>query len=376
MKKLFIPLMFMFAFGFGRAVYCFDFSDVKLTPKVSVSQKYDDNITFASDNKKSDFITTIALGLGLDYQTKLQSLSLSGKLDVNQQLFMKENEFNNLSQSFTLNYTKEFSPYTRISFTNSFDHKEEPRSFEDEFGRTDGRYSYCLNTAGFTLTKDFSKQLTCRLNYSNQIYKVNRADLSDSYLNKIGVSADYYLSSATILLSSYDFSYREFDPGDSSYTNSLSGGVRRYLTPKLYVDGRVGVDSISGYNDKTFTESFFSSSLTGDLDEVTQAKLSFLRQSSTNAYTQDVFNNWRFSGSFNRQLSNKVKFLLTAFYGKGKYDSSSVEDTNLGISAGLDYDLSENLTGFVRYGYSEKNSTNKTNEYKKNTISIGISRFF
>ena len=112
----------------------------------SVSTSYDDNVTFVKDDKKSDIVTNLTVGLDAKKEGKTYQFNMGG--NFTQHLFADESSFNKNSQDVIIDFQKEFFKYDRISVTNNFVNADEPRSFEDDFGRTSGRYSYYRNTFG------------------------------------------------------------------------------------------------------------------------------------------------------------------------------------------------------------------------------------
>ena len=161
-------IFFLFSADSGASV----FEGLTIRPRGELRQAYDDNITLANDNEKDDFVTTLLAGLDVGYEGKTQTLTLSG--DIKQQLYAREAGFNNLSEALRLNFNQEFSRYDRLRVTDSFTHADEPTSFEDDFGRTAGRYSYYRNTFNTEYTRDISRQISVQGHYGNESYNASR----------------------------------------------------------------------------------------------------------------------------------------------------------------------------------------------------------
>ena len=140
------------------------------------------------------------------------------------QIYANHSDFNDMSEDLTVDFGKEFSKLDRFSLKDKFSHTFEPRSLEDAFGRTSGRYSYYKNQFNLEYSRDIAQQFSFATRYTNQIDEVSREDLKDSGLNKIGFEADYWTSSDCTLFSSYDFSRRKFDPGQDSSTHRSAQG--------------------------------------------------------------------------------------------------------------------------------------------------------
>jgi len=372
--KIILPLSVIVLMHISGNAYCFDFRDIDMDIRAGLSETYDDNITSVHENEKEDFITNLSFGLGAKYEGKTRSLELAA--NIIQQLFANYDNFNNTSQDVTLSFRQELSKYDRISLKDVFTHTYEPRSFEDAFGRATGRYSYYRNKLNLAYTKDIAKQLSVTARYANEIDEISREDLSDSSLNKAGLEATYFPSSATILMFSYDFSERDFDPGDNATTHTIAGGLRHYLTSQLYFDGRAGLDLINSYDQQDYTKPLIQASLTNDIDENTRAGISFAREYYTNAYSEDLFDYWHASASLRKQLFKRLGCSLSAFYGEGEYIAAGLTDKLRGASIGFTYDLRKNLKGTLNYSYSNVDSTINTREYTRNSVLVGIKAEF
>src|SRR4030067_2243125 len=234
--------------------YSFPYKGLDIKIKGAVGEMYDDNITSAIDNgnKKEDFITNLTLGLGAKYEGKTNSLEFMG--NINHQIFTKHNNFDNTSGEFSLNLQSEFTEHERISLKNVYTHTYETGDFEGALGRTTGRYSFDRNIFNLNYIRDITKELSLNIRYANELNKFLREDLKDSSLNSIGFEVDYSPSPVTILSFSYKFIKREFKNGEDASTNTVSTGIRQYMTPRLYFDGNVGADLITSYDNKEYTK--------------------------------------------------------------------------------------------------------------------------
>jgi len=352
----------------AQALVFFDQFDFE--PQVSVTQGYDDNITSDEDNKMSDFYTDLKLGVNMTSQQRTHEIVFSGNLT--QQVFAKERDFNNLRQDYSFRFSKELSRYDRFSVSDTYTRAEDTDVFEDLFGRVNDRYVYDQNRFSLEYSRDFSKQLSFALNYQNEYYSPDRADLSESTLNAGGIKADYYCSSATIASFVYEVAQRAFDPGTSAVSHTVLAGIRQYLTSQVYLEGQAGVDFITNFNDDQITEPRFRLSLVNELDEKTQVGITFSKDFATNNYTEDVFDTWRLSVTLGRQLLERMTVFGSAFFGQGEYDSLKIKDDLLGVSLGLRYQISRDITASFGYSYSQTDSNDDTRDFDRNRVLVGV----
>jgi len=376
MKVLIAAIFILIGFGIfevqNALAYKIGSAEIKIRP--GVTETYDDNITYADTNAIKDYITNFLLGLDLIYEGKLNSLKISGNL--NYEGFNKHSTFNNLAEDVSATYMQELSKLDRFSLRETFVHAEEPRSFEDEFGRTSGRYSYYRNIVNAAYSRDINENLTLNANYTNQTDNYSLADLADAFYNLVGAGAEYVISSATILLLRGNYSVRKFKPGTDADTKSVTVGLRQYFTKQLYVEGRAGYDFIRSYDDTKYTRPTYEVSLTDEIDETSKLTATYNRDYSNNAYSQDIFNEWRASLAFTKQLFARLGMTISGFYGNGKYVATNIDDKLRGASAGFSYDVSDKIKLNLNYSYSETTSNISTREYKKNVIGFGIKVVF
>lgn len=357
-------------------VYAFIYKGLDIKVGGTVSEMYDDNITHtnSSDNKKDDFTTKLTLDLGVKYEGKTRTLDFTGS--INQHIFAKHHNFNNMSEKLELNFQNEFSKYDSIRLKNTFTHAYEQSNFDETFEEAEGRYGYYRNKFNLDYARDISKQFTVIARYTNEINELSRKDLKDSYLNTLGFEADYIYSANTVLFVSYDFSKRTYDNAKANSIHTVAAGIRRYITKQLYFDGTGGIDFITYFEDTKDTGEYIQGSLTDEIDENTAISLSFTKRNQTISYREDFFDSWRISGLFKRQLLERLDCSLSVFYGKGEYKSLNFTDRLRGANIVFSYNLRENLKGDLTYTYSDTDSTDKARGYTRNTMLLGLTTEF
>ena len=93
----------------------------------SVKMAYDDNITFSSTNKLSDFVTNLGAGLEIIQQSETHKYSL--KTDVTEEIFANHSNLDNTSEDLDLDLEQYLSKFDHIGFTDVLSHAYEPTSF-------------------------------------------------------------------------------------------------------------------------------------------------------------------------------------------------------------------------------------------------------
>ena len=341
--------------------------------QVSAAEMFDDNVTHSSAGRE-DLVTLLSLGVGARHDGRLGLFTVDG--DLRQRLYARNSNFNNVSGELNLEWQAEPTKYDRFSVGNRTLRAEEPTSFDDEFENRGGRFSFFRNRFNLNWTRDIAQALSVTGNYGNELYDVSRNDLRDSWLHTAGFLFDWTLGASTIARGGYDVAARSFDPGDSSTTQTVSAGARRYLTPRVYVDGMTGVSFISGFSGDATTRPNILLSLTHEVNERTRNTLSFKKSSSTTSSTQDIFTSWRITGEAHRDLTRRLGASGSMFYGQGSYSGLSIEDDLFGAEAGLGYQIRPDVTGRVSYRFVSVDSTGAARSYDKNAVLVSVDAQF
>ena len=336
----------------------------------SLRESFDDNITFIKENKKEDFITSAKVGIEAAYEGKTRGLKLSAS--ILQNTFLDYTGYNSLAEDFMADFINELSKYDRIFLSDTYSRAEEPRSFEDAFGSTAGRYSIQKNEFSFGYAREISSQYGLTARYSNAVNTYSGQDMADSYLNSLGLQFGYRESSEFSLSGTYDFTYRFFDPGSHAVTNSLGALARAYLTTRLYLDALTGVSFLTSYDKNNYVKPYLGIAVTDEFDENTRGTISLTKRYDTNAYSQDLFGYWRASCALTRKLTQRADTECSLFFGDGEYKSSDVRDKLFGINLGLNYDFKDNVRGGLSCGYSRVDSNQSSREYAKNLVSASL----
>lgn len=350
------------------SAYTYRGVDAKIS--ATAVEAYDDNVTYVKDNTKRDLVTNLTLGGDFGYETKNGIVRWAA--NMYNQIFGKYTEFNTISGDANASITTDITRRDRIVIGDVFSYTYEPRSFEQAFGITPGRYSYFRNRLEVGYTHNLTKQWDISGRYAYAIDLPSRSEISASYLNTGGVQADYTYSSSTLLSASYDFSFRIFSPGKDAATHTVAGGARQYLTKQFYLEGKAGFDAIRSYTHKLYVRPLISASATSEMNERTRAVCAFSKELYTNAYEQDLFDYWQLTGLVALEPLRKLAVSFMGFYGEGTYIVSDITANLFGATTRLVYEFSPTMQGIVSYSYSLADSNDRSREYNKNYVYTGV----
>lgn len=363
-----MTLCYFTGMGFLPSLVSAEWLDVDIQAKGGVL--FDDNVTFAKQSKKQDVITQLSLGLGAQHEGKIHQLDVQGTLT--QQLFASHHEFSNLSQELLMRWKAQVNPRDQFTLGNTLSHAEEPRSFEDEFGRTAGRYNYFRNRLNLEYTRTFTQQFLTRWNYDNERNVFSRSDLRDSWLHRALLETGYALNSASLLLGTYEVAYRTFDLGAHTYTQRVAPGLRQYIRPSVWVDVLAGVDILHDFDGDDPIKPRLSAVLNHEPDALTLTRALFDYGYSTTAFTESLFRSWRATLDFRRQLRKRLGCTLSGFYGRGAYVTRDIDETLGGAFTQLRYEVSEHVQGTLSYRFSIVDADEDSLDYVKNVVFLGI----
>ena len=365
-----LSFLFIPAAVFPRSAMAQDFQDIELKPQATVSATFDDNLHNSHENTKSDFITAVSAGLSLGYKDPLKSFSATAS--ATRQFFSRYSSLDNTSGDLGFSYARELSYYDRISLSEKFSTAYEAASFEEQFGRTLGRYRYYANEIIVEYIRDIAKQTQARAFYSNVIDAFSISGISDSYTNALGLQVDHDLSSQTTVLGAYELSRRSFKDGPDAMRSRVIAGLQQDLTKQLSMEATAGVDCLDSYRDDTLFKPYVSLRLANEFDSLTGAGVSFVRQYDLNPFAEDIFKEWRLSADFTRQPVKKFSYTASCFIGEGQYVASGLTDRLLGAGLECFYRLSEKVKLAASYQYSTVDSNQEDREYDKHKLSLGL----
>ncbi|MDD4939876.1 MAG: hypothetical protein PHI60_06950, partial [Candidatus Omnitrophica bacterium] len=241
-KSVFLAAaVFILSLGVKPA-YSYKVGDVDIRLKAIISEQYDDNVTYASSNEKDDFVNIAGFGLLAKGEGKMQQLDLGG--NVIWHTYNENENFNYTSENLFLNYRREYSKFDTVRLKDSFIHSEEPASFEDEFGRTTGRYTFIKNWFNSSYTKELTENFSSTFSYFNNAAAFSSSGPSDSFLNGTSIQGHYLLNAKNIINLIYRFESRSYDTGGHVRVNSYTGGIKHFLTERLYAHGSIGQDHV------------------------------------------------------------------------------------------------------------------------------------
>ncbi len=210
---------------------------IEVTPMVSVSETYDDNLDLENTNKKSDFITTVTPGADLSVQSEKTNLAL--RYFPSFVRYADYDQYNSTRHSAGLNLGQSLTEYLKFDLTDSYLKSEDP--LEDTLdlqGRRQTRNQYWVNTARASVAYRFGAENRATVGYGNEYRKNKEVTLDNSEIQTPFASLAYWFDVKNGAELNYTYTDAHFWtdgplPADDDYTGH-SAGLRyiRRFTPQ------------------------------------------------------------------------------------------------------------------------------------------------
>ena len=209
---------------------------IEVTPMISVSETYDDNIDLENTNKKSDFITTVSPGIVLAVTSQNTNLSLQYVPSF--EWYADYDEYNSTSHSAGLSLSQALTEYLSFDLIDSYLNTEDP--LEDTLdlqGLRRGRSRYWVNTAQASFRYRFGAENSVRAGYRNGYLKNDDVTLDNSETQTPFASLGYWFDVKNGAELNYEYTdahfWRDDDlPPADDYTGHSAGlrYIHRFTT--------------------------------------------------------------------------------------------------------------------------------------------------
>ena len=238
-------------------------AEIIVTPTCDLREEYNDNIFLGSSLRKSDFITTVAPGLGISRNTEGLKASLLGSLSW--YTYANDDGLGSLDYTYQGQAAYQLSPRDNIGLSGVYTETSRPDSINPATGLaySSGMRSYSLSANAGRILDEVSS-VTANYSYQSQEYDISPQSDSISHNVGLGYSRDlsYLLPmlkgtvSASYFRAIYSTSasdYYSFSIGASRNINekiawSLSAGGN-YTYSNFLTSGQPLQPSTSGSSD-------------------------------------------------------------------------------------------------------------------------------
>jgi hypothetical protein len=210
-----------------------------LTPTLTVTEEYNDNILLDNSNRRWDFITAFTPGLGLNWESAVHRLAAS--YSFTSEIYARTPEFNGAfnRQNFTLDSFYKIDPTLTVSLTDAFNYDNNTNSINPQ-GIATGRTRSWGNMVAPGVNWRLSDVWTARANASYAIQRYPDADLQDSDIYRVELGFDRRITSRLTGTVGYEFDYLDIEPNDLSTVHTPRLGFTYQVTQTITVSANGG----------------------------------------------------------------------------------------------------------------------------------------
>jgi hypothetical protein len=397
---------------------------VTLTPTITVTEEFTDNVNASSDNPQSDFITSVSPGLAWSAKHPRRELSFS--YNPSFAYYAETGTDFTIRQSAAMTALNHFDKHTIAEFSDTFSRTDDPFvSREIVFERTDdpaqpidtthrqNREPFYTNSALTTFRHGFGRDDSFFIRYLNSFLKNEDPTEEDSMQNAPSVGVTYWLTPNYGIETSAQYTRGDFSLGTSSFDQyQLNTRFIRRFTPNFDIflsgiqskmvfqgneenfqvfDATVGVDyhlsrstffSLStGYFFRVPDETSSQGGYVLRADMAREFSRGSVRISGGTGYRETFFGaeNLGFTEFYEGtlagaySLTRHLSALGQAGYTHNSYkDTAGREDDILTFEAGLTYLIRPWLTSSLRFTHHELESTQAGDSFDENRVSLSL----
>lgn len=246
---------------------------ITLTPTLTISEEYNDNIFLNNDNKQSDFITGFTPGLQLTFARG--NYEVTALYRFTSELYADHSELNQVlrRQDFFLSSAWRVTPRLTVSLADSFVSSTDTNIVTEE-GVSTGRTRSTSNTITPALSYQLTPLTTMRVTtgFTHQEFEANELRGSDIYRGDL--SFDHRITPLLTGTVGYTFQYFDIQREPDSLTHTLRVGATYRFTPTLTgavaagptVEIREGDTALRPFASASLTDRFKWGSISGQYD--------------------------------------------------------------------------------------------------------------
>jgi len=222
---------------------------IEVTPMITVSETYDDNIFLTKDNKVSDWITVVTPGISMGLVQEHTNLQV--RYAPSFYRYADRDDQDITAHSAGLTFGQDLAQGLRFNLTETYlksnDPLEDPQNIQ---GLRQTRNEYWTNVADASLSYIFGAENRVNAGYRYNIYENDQITLDDSEIQNPYASLTYWLDVRNGAEITYGYTDAEYTRDDNLFAESdytaHSAGIRylRRFTPNS--------TGYAGYNYATY----------------------------------------------------------------------------------------------------------------------------
>lgn len=213
---------------------------ITLSPSLTVSGEYDDNVLLSSTDRQSDFVTSVSPGLRLAIAEHPWTMTLAGSLRG--VYYASRPELNSSTDNRQGSLAIEFRPTPRFtaSLTDTVVRSLDPGEVDPETGITLGRFPSTRNTVTPVLSYQLTPLTHISLQYAYGILRSNSPLAVDSDTHEAGLSVRREFTPRTSGTLRYTFSRFQVEGSPAGDAHLPRVGLIHALSSTIRVSAEAG----------------------------------------------------------------------------------------------------------------------------------------
>ncbi len=334
----------------------------ELTPAITLTEEYDDNIYLAPENEESDYMTMASPSITLDMVSERGNLALNYSPTF--VWYNKQSDNDTVRHNGSLSFNRALAEHLDFSFTDSYIRSEDPLAelelVEEVEGVRETRNTYQRNSARGSLSYRFGPRDTLTAGYGHSWLDNSDPALDDSTVHTPFASITHWFDVQNGMDLSYTYTKADFttdepgrEPGDDYTGHSMGAGYTHRFTEHTSL--RAGYDYT--------TRDFDGDSSDYDVHEPSATLSHAFSPLTSGSLTAGYFFQSQDQGedssgpSFSGSLTRRLERGSVSVNAQGGWDESYQEAERRGFSkywgvnGSLGYELRERLTGSLGLSY-------------------------
>jgi hypothetical protein len=230
---------------------------LELTPSISVSETYDDNIDLDHENEESDFITTITPGLAVSYLKEKTKLDL--KYSPGFVFYAENTDENTIRHAGTLALAHQLSKNLKLDLKDDLLRAEDPlEDAEDRAGSRTRRQKYWRNSGEASLTGTYGHGRDATVGYRSFYTKSDDQTENDGTVQTGFGKVSHWFDTRNGVALTYDYTDANLSAGDDDFNDDFTGHTPGFTLNHRFTPHTMG---FTGY---TLTTRDFEDELNDD----------------------------------------------------------------------------------------------------------------
>ena len=227
-----------------------------LTPSLTISEEFNDNVFSTHSNKQSDFITQFTPGLTL--QAQQPGFQLLSSFNFTAEIYARNPELDNAANrlNFLTSVSYQASQRVNLSLTENLIFNRNNSNAAAISGISSGQEESWSNVLAPAVSVQLTPRTTWRVYGAYILERFGSGGNSQSQNNniyRIGTGFDYALTPRLTLIAAYDFGYLDVEHQPTAFNHTLRFGGSYQLTPTLTVTATAGPSLLLTEHDTEIT---------------------------------------------------------------------------------------------------------------------------